>query len=140
MDADGGKDRGFDVPSLKPSKSTSSSKRDRDREREKERERERERESQDGTANPSRRSSIASGSLKPTPKDTHAAERDAKNRDRLVKEAQRMMFSGIKRSRDGGDDGRKDRRKSRRSEAVNVDESEERLKKLEAEREAARWE
>ncbi|KAL3419253.1 pre-mRNA-splicing factor 38B [Phlyctema vagabunda] len=97
-----------------------------------------------------------------TGQDPHTLEREARNRERLLKEAQRIagMASGLgrKRSRDDeGDDaavaalassGRKGRKKGRRggggggvgSGTVNGDESEEaRLSRLEAEREAARW-
>jgi len=61
----------------------------------------------------------------------------------LLKEAQRIaglagMGGGRKRSRDDGDESRKGRKKGRRSGAV-VDGEEERIARLEAEREGARW-
>ncbi|KAI2465898.1 hypothetical protein F4781DRAFT_372840 [Annulohypoxylon bovei var. microspora] len=76
-------------------------------------------------------------------KDPHTMEREARDRERLLKEAQRMATiagrtSGVKRSRDTGDD-RGGRRKSRRSEAVNMEDEEDRMRRLEAEREDRRW-
>ncbi|KAI1490045.1 hypothetical protein F5X96DRAFT_638098 [Biscogniauxia mediterranea] len=75
-------------------------------------------------------------------KDPHTLEREARDRERLLKEAQRIAGlagrSGVKRSREGGDD-RGSRRKSRRSEAVSMDEGEDRMRRLEAEREGRRW-
>ncbi|KAI8959791.1 hypothetical protein F5Y11DRAFT_350185 [Daldinia sp. FL1419] len=77
-----------------------------------------------------------------TSKDPHTLEREARDRERLLKEAQRMATigrtTGVKRSRDGGDD-RGSRRKSRRSEAVNTEDEEGRMRRLEAEREGRRW-
>ncbi|PHH76964.1 hypothetical protein CDD82_3738 [Ophiocordyceps australis] len=77
-------------------------------------------------------------------KDPQTLEREARDRERLLKEAQRMAglasLAGNKRGRDGGGDddgGRKSRRASRRSEARDGDE--ERLRRLEAEREGGRW-
>ncbi|KAJ3578706.1 hypothetical protein NPX13_g1858 [Xylaria arbuscula] len=77
-------------------------------------------------------------------KDPHTLEREARDRERLLKEAQRIAgMAGLagrssgKRSRDATDD-RGGRRKSRRSEPVNVDD-EERMKRIEAEREGHRW-
>jgi hypothetical protein len=79
-------------------------------------------------------------------KDPHELEREARNRERLLKEAQRIAgLTGMgsrKRSRDEGDElgGRKGRKKGRRGGAVMGDENEEaRLARLEAEREGARW-
>ncbi|KAI2618662.1 hypothetical protein GGS26DRAFT_574072 [Hypomontagnella submonticulosa] len=76
-------------------------------------------------------------------KDPHTSEREARDRERLLKEAQRMATivgrsTGVKRSREGGDD-RGGRRKSRRSEAVTMDDEESRMRRLEAEREGRRW-
>ncbi|KAK8124709.1 uncharacterized protein PG998_000468 [Apiospora kogelbergensis] len=75
-------------------------------------------------------------------KDPHTLEREARDRERLLKEAQRMAgmagLAGLKRSRDAGDDRVGGRRKSRRSEAV-YDDEEERMRRLEAERESGRW-
>lgn len=75
-----------------------------------------------------------------TPKNEHTLEREARNRERLLKEAQRMAgfagLAGSKRGRDGGGgdgDGRKARRGGRR------DKDEERMRRLEAEREGGRW-
>ncbi|KAI8634578.1 hypothetical protein F5Y19DRAFT_117546 [Xylariaceae sp. FL1651] len=80
-----------------------------------------------------------------TAKDPHTLEREARDRERLLKEAQRIAgMAGLagrssgKRSRDAGDD-RGGRRKSRRSEAVSMND-EERMRRIEAEREGRRWE
>ncbi|KND92109.1 hypothetical protein TOPH_03195 [Tolypocladium ophioglossoides CBS 100239] len=85
--------------------------------------------------------SYGSNSKGSTPKDPHTLEREARNRERLLKEAQRMALAnmaGSKRGRDDGDDGgHKGRRTSRRSDARDGDE--ERMRRLEAEREAGRW-
>ncbi|KAI0128434.1 pre-mRNA-splicing factor 38B [Xylariales sp. AK1849] len=74
-------------------------------------------------------------------KDPHTLEREARDRERLLKEAQRMAglagLGSLKRGRDAGDE-RGGRRKSRRSEAVYGDE-EERMRRTEAEREGGRW-
>ncbi len=87
----------------------------------------------------------------PAVQDPHTQEREARNRERLLKEAQRIAgltasfpASGRKRSWDGGDDaiggGRKGRKKGRREGAAAGDETEEaRIARLEAERESARW-
>jgi len=83
----------------------------------------------------------------PTSADPHAAERAARDRERLLKETRRMAslagLAGAKRSRGAdevGDDLRKSsRRKGRRGEVVAEDE-EERMKRLEAERERERYE
>jgi hypothetical protein len=73
----------------------------------------------------------------------HTLEREARDRERLLKEAQRMAsFSGGKRTRssDAGDEGgRSKHRKSRRVEAVDGGDEEERMRRLEAEREGGRW-
>lgn len=83
--------------------------------------------------------SHGSNSKGSTPKDPHTLEREARNRERLLKEAQRMAMAGSKHSREEGDDGgRKGRRTSRRSDARDGDD-EERMRRLEAEREAGRW-
>ncbi|KAK8026850.1 hypothetical protein PG991_003906 [Apiospora marii] len=77
-------------------------------------------------------------------KDPHTLEREARDRERLLKEAQRMAglagLAGVKRGRDAGDDrgGSDRRRKSRRSEAV-YDDQEERMRRVEAERDGDRW-
>ncbi len=93
----------------------------------------------------------------PPVKDPHELEREARNRERLLKEAQRIAgltagFSGRKRSRDEGDEGvsvlgggggggvKSRRKKGRRGGAVLDDENEEaRIARLEAEREGSRW-
>ena len=93
----------------------------------------------------SRRSSLASTPVTgPASADPHAAERSARDRERLLKETRRMAMAGLagaKRSRGGdelGDDSRKSsRRKGRRGEVVMEDE-EERMRRLEAERERER--
>ncbi|KAJ6444730.1 pre-mRNA-splicing factor 38B [Purpureocillium lavendulum] len=95
-----------------------------------------------------RHGSHGSNSKGGTPKDVHTLEREARNRERLVKEAQRMAIArtgGSKRNRDdddGGDDdssGRKSRRTSRRSDTRDGGGDEDRMRRLEAEREAGRW-
>ncbi|KAI1378316.1 hypothetical protein F4677DRAFT_412851 [Hypoxylon crocopeplum] len=78
-----------------------------------------------------------------TTKDPHTLEREARDRERLVKEAQRMAVivgrgGPLKRSREGGDD-RGGRRKSRRSEAISTEDEETRMRRLEQEREGRRW-
>lgn len=97
---------------------------------------------------PSRRASQSSTAGQKAPptgpsKDPHTLEREARDRERLLKEAQRIAglagLAGKKRGRDGGEE-RSGRRKSRRSEAVNTDEEEARMRRLEAEREGRRWE
>jgi hypothetical protein len=80
----------------------------------------------------------------PAGSDPHAADRAARDRERLLKETQKMAslasLAGGKRSRgDDGDDGRRSRRKGRRGDVVSVGDEEERMKRLEAEREGARW-
>ncbi|KAI1768953.1 hypothetical protein GGR53DRAFT_476480 [Hypoxylon sp. FL1150] len=77
-------------------------------------------------------------------KDPHTLEREARNRERLLKEAQRMAViagrgGGVKRGRESSDDRGGSRRKSRRSEAVNTEDEEGRMRRLEAEREGRRW-
>ncbi|KAI9167429.1 Vacuolar protein sorting-associated protein [Paramyrothecium foliicola] len=77
-------------------------------------------------------------------KDAHTLEREARNRERLLKEAQRMAgltgLVGVKRSREDGDEGaRKGRRTGRRGETVDGGDEEERMRRLEAEREGGRW-
>lgn len=77
-------------------------------------------------------------------KDPHTLEREARNRERLLKEAQRMAViagrgGGVKRGREANDDRGSNRRKSRRSEAVNTEDEEDRMRRLEAEREGRRW-
>lgn len=78
--------------------------------------------------------------------DPHAQEREARNRERLLKETQRIagMAGGHKRSRDDGGDGGADRKsgsrkKGRRGGVVGEEDEEARLAKMEAERENARW-
>ncbi|KAF5703186.1 hypothetical protein FMUND_13122 [Fusarium mundagurra] len=140
--------------------------RDRDRERDRDRDRDR------GSRYSSRRESIDAGDSKPisgprshdtkvktgssnrtehSGKDPHTLEREARDRERLLKEAQRIAgMAGWKRSRgDDGDDAgsRKGRRTgsltsaaaSRRSEVINGGDEEERMRRLEAEREGDRW-
>ncbi|KAB8291550.1 hypothetical protein EYC80_006351 [Monilinia laxa] len=76
--------------------------------------------------------------------DPHTLEREARNRERLLKEAQRIagltsaFGMGRKRSRDEVDDasGRKGRKKGRRGGG---DDDEARIARLEAERESSRW-
>jgi hypothetical protein len=85
-------------------------------------------------------------------KDPYAAEREAANRERLRKEARQMAErvkkhiedSGTKRRRgddvaDSSERRSSHRRKGRRGEVVSVDEEEERMRRLEAERESARF-
>jgi hypothetical protein len=112
------------------SRHRSSRHRDSDREREKDRERVKD-----------KRESKPPTPTAPAVQDPHTLEREARNRERLLKEAQRIagltgMGGGRKRSRDDGDD-RKGRKKRGRGTG---DESEEsRIARLEAERESARW-
>ena len=81
----------------------------------------------------------------PAVKNPHEEEREARNRERLLKEAQRMAgltglagAGGQKRSRDDGDEtGRRGKKKGRRSGVEESDEA--RIARLEAERESARW-
>lgn len=110
----------------------SSRHRDSDREREKERERAKEKEREKDRARAPPTGPAAA-------QDPHTLEREARNRERLLKEAQRIAgltgMGGAKRGRDDGDDLRKGRKKGRRG-----DEGDEaRLARLEAERESARW-
>jgi hypothetical protein len=87
-----------------------------------------------------RRSSITTG---PGSVDPHAAERAARDRERLLEQTRRLASLGVKRGRgdDAADDSsrRSSRRKGRRGEVVGVDDEEERMRRLEAEREAARF-
>ncbi|KAH6604218.1 hypothetical protein Trco_007664, partial [Trichoderma cornu-damae] len=86
--------------------------------------------------------SRAAGTASAPQKDAHTLEREARNRERLLKEAQRMAglagLAGSKRSRDDVDDGGRKGRRSRRSDVVDGD-GEERMRRLEAEREGGRW-
>ncbi|KAK7425024.1 hypothetical protein QQZ08_008420 [Neonectria magnoliae] len=98
-------------------------------------------------------SSKSDGATRDKDKDPHTLEREARDRERLLKEAQRIAGLGWKRSRDGDDDtgsgSRKGRRTTssstaaagagRRSEAVSGGDEEERMRRLEAEREGDRW-
>ncbi|CEI68641.1 hypothetical protein FVEN_g7908 [Fusarium venenatum] len=149
--------------------------RDRDRDREKDRDREshrdrdRERDSKYSSRHQSTDAGTASNDKDPKPpsgprnndtkansvsrtessgKDPHTLEREARDRERLLKEAQRIAgMTGWKRNRgdDGGDTGsRKGRRtgsstSARRSEVINGGDEEERMRRLEAEREGDRW-
>jgi hypothetical protein len=118
--------------------------RDRDRERERDPERSRDHRRESRATGPE--SSTGSTSAKPAV-DPHTLEREARNRERLLKEAQRIAGLaaaaagvGRKRSRDEGatggiDDGRKGR-KHRRGEREG---DEERIARLENERENSRW-
>ncbi|RCI08405.1 hypothetical protein L249_8777 [Ophiocordyceps polyrhachis-furcata BCC 54312] len=83
---------------------------------------------------PSRRPSAATTTNATS--DPHTVEREARNRERLLKEAQRIAgLAGSKRGRDVSDEGaRRARRAVRRS-----DDDEERMRRLEAEREGGRW-
>jgi hypothetical protein len=75
--------------------------------------------------------------------DPHAAERAARDRERLLEQTRRLASLGVKRGRsdDAADDSsrRSSRRKGRRGEVVSADDEEERMRRLEAEREAARF-
>jgi hypothetical protein len=81
----------------------------------------------------------------PAVKNPHEEEREARNRERLLKEAQRMAgLTGLaaggsrKRSHDeGGEEGRRGKKKGRRAGVEESDEA--RIARLEAERESARW-
>lgn len=102
---------------------------DRDREKERERAKEKDREKDRARAPPTA----------PAVQDPHTLEREARNRERLLKEAQRIAgltgMAGAKRSREDAEDSRKGRKKGRRGE----DSDEARMARLEAEREGARW-
>lgn len=76
-------------------------------------------------------------------KDPHAAEREARNRERLLKETQRLAGmgggGGLKRRSggdEGGDSGRSSRKKRRGGEVLDDEDT---LKRAEAEREGSRW-
>ncbi|THV47891.1 hypothetical protein BGAL_0282g00100 [Botrytis galanthina] len=83
--------------------------------------------------------------------DPHTLEREARNRERLLKEAQRIagltsaFGTGRKRSRDDIDDssGKKGRKRGKRGGVANRDggddTDEARIARLEAERESSRW-
>lgn len=98
-----------------------------------------------------RESQVSSSGTATAARDVHAEEREKRNRERLMKEAQKLAGlaggggggGGNKRSRGGGDDGdsssKRSRRKGRRGEAVAVGDEEDRMRRLEAEREGARW-
>ncbi|KAI7787882.1 pre-mRNA-splicing factor 38B [Diaporthe eres] len=89
----------------------------------------------------SRRSSSASAS-KPSGLDPHAAERERRNRERLLKETQRLaQFNGLKRrsAEDAGGGSDAKRSRTRRGGQVVDDDDEARLRKSEAEREGSRW-
>ncbi|RKU41245.1 hypothetical protein DL546_002695 [Coniochaeta pulveracea] len=87
-----------------------------------------------------RRSSVTTG---PGSLDPHAAERAARDRERLLEQTRRLASLGVKRGRsdDAADDSsrRSSRRKGRRGEVVSAEDEEERMRRLEAEREAARF-
>ncbi|KAH6669049.1 hypothetical protein B0J14DRAFT_547380 [Halenospora varia] len=106
-----------------------SSGRDKDRERERPKEKEKDK---------------SKSSTAPPVQDPHTLEREKRNRERLLKEAQRIAgltagMSGKKRGRDDEETGRKGRKKGRRSGAIAGDDEEARISRLEAERESARW-
>ncbi|APA15124.1 hypothetical protein sscle_14g098940 [Sclerotinia sclerotiorum 1980 UF-70] len=125
-------------------------------ERDREREREKDRSSRHSESHRSRRESERNNTSsrdqekdRPEKKkeevDPHTLEREARNRERLLKEAQRIagltsaLSVGRKRSRDEVDDGsgRKGRKKGRRAGGEDNDEA--RIARLEAERESSRW-
>lgn len=89
------------------------------------------------------RSGAPAGAATATPKDPHAAEREARNRERLLKETQRLagLGGGLKRrSEEGLDSGSRSSKRKRRGGEPREDAGEEaRMKKLEAEREGSRW-
>lgn len=106
----------------RPSRRHEDERRNRDKERAKEKERAR----------------APAVSNAPAVQDPHTLEREARNRERLLKETQRIAAlngGGSKRGRDDGGEERKGRKKRGRGE-----ESEEaRIARLEAEREGERW-
>ncbi|KAL1868660.1 hypothetical protein VTK73DRAFT_3576 [Phialemonium thermophilum] len=78
--------------------------------------------------------------------DIHAAERAARDRERLLKETRRMASlagaapTTTKRGRgEGSQESRRRRRKARKGEPVGIEDEEERMRRLEAERESARF-
>ncbi|KAG0647642.1 hypothetical protein D0Z07_6880 [Hyphodiscus hymeniophilus] len=107
------------------------SSRHRDADKDKERERAKEKERPKSTP-----------TTAPTGKNPHEEEREARNRERLLKEAQRMagltgLAAGtLKRSRDDAEDARRGKKKARRG---GEESDEARIARLEAERESARW-
>lgn len=126
-----------------------------DQERHRDRERDKSRSSRYNESHRSRRDSerntISRDQEKERPEkkreevDPHTLEREARDRERLLKEAQRIagltgaFGMGRKRSRDEVDDGsgRKGRKKGRKSGGEESDEA--RIARLEAERESSRW-
>jgi len=102
--------------------------------------------SRDGPQQPRRGSQASSSKAAPVAAsptgDPYQAEREKRQRERLVAEAQKLAglqgIAGAKRGRDEGDDGRRNRRKGRRGDVVNMDEMGERLRRGEAERESFR--
>lgn len=91
--------------------------------------------------------SKSSNPVVPIVRDPHELEREARNRERLLKEAQRIAglsggLSSRKRISDDGknDDGKwKGRSKKLRGGAISGEDEEVRLARMEAEREGARW-
>ncbi len=89
----------------------------------------------------------AAAMAKPAAKDPHTLDREARDRERLLKEAQRITrlagMAGSKRGRGADDDGaggeRKSRRESRRGGGGGTEgDDEQRMSRLEAERERGR--
>ncbi|RFU30747.1 hypothetical protein B7463_g5591, partial [Scytalidium lignicola] len=113
---------------------SSRDRRDRDKDRDKDREREQEKEKD------REKIRIPTGPAQ----DPHTLEREARNRERLLKEAQRiagLASGGAGRKRSWvEDEGRRGSKKGRRSGVLDIEEGEEaRIARLEAEREGARW-
>lgn len=138
------------------------SQRDRDRDRDRERENRSSRRGRDESHRSSRRDSERNTTTssrdqdkeKDRPEkekkevDPHTLEREARNRERLLKEAQRIagLTSALgmnrKRSRDDGDEGsgrKGSGRKKGRRERGGEEGDEARIARLEAERESSRW-
>ncbi|ESZ92976.1 hypothetical protein SBOR_6642 [Sclerotinia borealis F-4128] len=127
------------------------SQRDRERDREKDRsgrhgESHRSRRDSERTNTTSRDQEKSRAEKKKEDVDPHTLEREARNRERLLKEAQRIagLTSAVgvnrKRSRDDVDESssRKGRKKGRRGAGTD-DTDEARIARLEAERESSRW-
>ncbi|EHL01307.1 hypothetical protein M7I_2638 [Glarea lozoyensis 74030] len=115
----------------------SSRHRDSERSSNRDKDREREREKARGSE---------SSKVVESAQDPHTIEREARNRERLLKEAQRIagLSGGMARKRSHIEEeeqssSRSGRKKSRRSGTLHGEDEESRLARMEAERESARW-
>jgi len=102
--------------------------------------------SREAPSAPRRESQVSSGKGAPSAAsptgDPYEAEREKRQRERVIAEAQKRAglqgFAGAKRGRDEADEGRRNRRKGRRGDVVSMDDAGERLRRGEAERESFR--